>query len=116
MRNLEVLVVNPLLETAKVLNWKVTTTKNVDAAIEKIQTSAFKVLAIHHSIDELEKSRLKKLSQILNAELIVIEFEYSEDLDRMVNETYWETKKYAIHAVYHDNPFGLELNNLIKLN
>lgn len=116
MRNLEVLVVNPLLETAKVLNWKVTTTKNVDAAIEKIQTSAFKVLAIHHSIDELEKSRLKKLSQILDAELIMIEFKYSEDLDRMVNETYWETKKYVTHAVYHDNSFGLELNDLIKLN
>lgn len=114
MRNLEVLVVNPLLETAKVLNWKVITTKNVDAAIEKIQTSAFKVLAIHHSIDELEKTRLRKLSQILDADLVVVEFEYSQDLDRMVNETYWETKKYATHAVYHDNSFGLELSDFIK--
>ncbi len=115
MRNLEVLVVNPLLETAKVLNWKVITTKNVDAAIEKIQTSAFKVLAIHHSIDELEKARLKKLSSILDADLVVIEFENSQDLDRMVNENYWKTKKYHTNTVYHDNSFGLELNDFMKL-
>ncbi len=116
MRNLEVLVVNPLHETAKVLNWKVTTTESVDIAIEKIQTSAFKVLAIHHLIDELEKTRLKKLSRILDTDLVIIEFENSKDLDRMVNENYWKSRKSKTNIVYHDNSFGLELSDFLKFN
>ena len=114
MRNLEVLVVIPFQKTPKVLNWKVTTTNNVDAAIEKIQTSAFKVLAIHNSIDELEKIRGKKLAYLLDSDLVVVEFENANELDRKVNETYWKSKKYSSNLVYHDNSFGLELNDLIQ--
>lgn len=114
MRNLEVLVVTPFKETPKVLNWKLTTMDNIDQAIEKIQTSAFKVLAIQNSMDELEKTRLKKLSQLLDSNLVVVEFENANELDRKVNETYWKSKKYTSNLVYHDNSFGLELNDFIK--
>ena len=114
MRNLEVLVVMPFQETPKVLNWKVTTVNEIDAAIEKIQTTAFKVLAIQNSIDELEKIRVKKLAYLLDPDLVVVEFENANELDRKVNETYWKSKKYKSNLVYHDNSFGLELNDFIK--
>ena len=114
MRRLEVLVVYPFKENIKVSNWKVTTVENVETALEKIQSNTFKVLAIYTKLDEFEKSRLKKLSNILDENIQTLEFDNYNELETTVKRLYWDHGNHQFKSVVHDNSFGLELSDVIK--
>ena len=114
MRHLEVLVVYPFKENIKVSNWKVTTVENVETALEKIQSNTFKVLAIYTKLDEFEKSRLKKLSNILDENIQTLEFDNYNELETSVKRLYWDHGNHQFKSVVHDNSFGLELSDVIK--
>lgn len=116
MRNLEVLVVHPSSESFKVSNWKVTTVSNSDLVFEKIQTSAFMVLAIHQSINEVEILKIQKLSEILDENIVVLEFDTEADLQKTVKKNFWKKRKSNNpNVVVHDNSFGYEINDFFKV-
>ena len=116
MRHSEVLVVTKSTTTPSIINWKVSTTNNVDTAIEKLQQHPYKVVAISNTYPEAEKLKLRQILTVLENQAIILEFKEESNLELEVKTAYFANKKLNFRSNYLDNSFKIKLANRLMKN
>lgn len=116
MRHSEVLVVTKNTTTPSIINWKVSTTNNVDTAIEKVQQRPYKVVAISNTYTEAERLKLRQILTVLKNQAIILEYKDELTLETEVKTAYFANKKLNFGSSYLDNSFEIKLANRLMKN
>ncbi|AUC81420.1 hypothetical protein [Lacinutrix sp. Bg11-31] len=116
MKHLEVLVVTKYTTTQRILNWQVFTVDTIETAIEKLQQQPYKVVAISHNFNEVDKRKLNQILSILDNTIILVEYNNDKSLSETVKASYWPKNKPGAERNYLDNWFEIKLANSIHSN
>jgi len=114
MKHLEVLVVTKKTTSVRILNWKVSTVTDAETAIETLQHHPFQVVAISHSISELDRNKLIQLAPVLFSSAILMEFKDENNLSEQVKTAYWSKRRPDSKRNYLDNSFEITLAHSIN--
>ncbi|WP_407534176.1 response regulator [Elizabethkingia miricola] len=93
MKTLEMLLVtNQQTDFNQFSNWKITSAENIEAAIEKIQSIDFDLIAVENNFDQDLTAKLQKIANLQQSDVPVFFFSSIADIIDKSNQTAEELK------------------------
>ncbi|BBQ08618.1 hypothetical protein JUNP353_3189 [Elizabethkingia anophelis] len=93
MKTLEMLLVtNQQTDFNQFSNWKITSAENIEAAIEKIQSIDFDLIAVENNFDQNLTAKLQKIANLQQSDVPVFPFSSVADIIEKSNQVTEELK------------------------
>lgn len=116
MKHFKALVISDQNTTAKILNWKLDTVKNVEDALAILRHQDYRIIAVDNTIEKADRQKLEAIAKLFNNEVSVISFSTDGELMANIGQAFRNQRAASLSHKFLDNAFEMELACKINMN